>query len=313
MAKILEPNKDNISKAIAQLRDGFAIGMPTETVYGLAGDARNEKAIANIFATKGRPQFNPLISHISSFEMAYENGVFSPLAEKLAEHLWPGPFTIVVPRNPKSPVCDLACAGLETIALRYPKHEVALEIIKEFNAPIAAPSANISGRISPTNAQDVAIELGDRIAIIIDGGQCEIGLESTVVAVENDEITLLRKGFFTQSDIEKVLGKKIAIADAQQPDKPMSPGMLLRHYSPNAKVRLNSSHKQNGEIQIGFGNMDCDFNLSQDENLTEAAANLYKMLRMADAQNPQAIIIAPIPNNGLGEAINDRLQRAASN
>lgn len=308
---IFSPSQENIEIAISHLKMGNLIGLPTETVYGLAGDARNAQTVAKIFALKGRPNFNPLISHVCDIEMAKKYGEFSDTAKLLAEHFWPGAFTIVVPRLAGSEICDLTCAGLETIALRCPKHAVAQKIIKGFGAPIAAPSANISGQVSPTSAQHVKSEFGDNLPIIIDGGECQIGLESTVVAVFENEVTLLRYGAITIEEIENVIGGRVQIANLNDEKSPKSPGMLLKHYSPNAPLFLDCDKANEGEILIGFGDMLCDLNLSKTSNLQEAAANLYRMIRQADAQKPRAIKIAQIQNTGIGAAINDRLSRAA--
>ena len=308
---IISPTNNNIEYAISQLKSGNLIGLPTETVYGLGGDARSSDVVAKIFALKGRPSFNPLISHVCDIEMAMQYGVFSNKAKLLVEHFWPGAFTIVVPRKANSEICDLTCAGLETIALRCPNHEIANQIIKGFGAPIAAPSANISGHVSPTSAQHVESEFGENLSIIIDGGECQIGLESTVVAVFDNAVTLLRYGAITIGEIEKVIGGRVQIANLHDEKSPKSPGMLLKHYSPNAPLFLDCDKAHEGEILIGFGDMDCQLNLSKTGNLQEAAANLYRMIRQADAQKPRAIKIAPIPNTGIGTAINDRLSRAA--
>lgn len=316
MSKILVPTIENIKTAADGLRAGDIFGMPTETVYGLASDATNPAAIAKVFAAKNRPEFNPLISHVSGIEMARQFGVFDLVATRLAEAFWPGALTIVVQRANGSRVCDLACAGLETIALRAPKHKVAQEIISAFGGPIAAPSANISGNISPTNAQHVLAELGEKIEFIIDGGNCEIGLESTVVAVLDGQITLLRHGAIGIKELEKASGAKVMVSDLHDESAPKSPGMMLRHYAPKAKIILNATHAEEGEIFIAFGDANKInaqiIQLSQNANLTEAAANLYAAMRMADAKNPKAIKVAPIPNNGIGAAINDRLNRAAN-
>lgn len=296
------------SRAIAILKNGELFGLPTETVYGLGGDATNPNAIAKIFALKNRPQFNPLISHVCDFEMANEYGVFDETARALAIAFWPAPLTIVVSRRDNG-VCDLACAGLDTIALRVPRHAMAREIIKEFGKPIAAPSANISGHISPTSARHVLDEFGQEL-LIIDGGECEIGLESTVVSAIDSEITILRHGAISAEDIVNATGIKPKIANLHDENSPKSPGMSLRHYSPNAPLFMNCDKKNDLEVLIGFGDTLGDFNLSPNANLIEAAANLYKFLREADSQCPKAIKIAPIPNIGIGIAINDRLSRA---
>jgi L-threonylcarbamoyladenylate synthase len=302
-----------IMRACAALKAGQLVGMPTETVYGLAGDATNPHAVAAIFAAKGRPSFNPLISHVSNLVAAQAQGQFSRLALKLATVFWPGPLTLVVPRLPSSSVCDLACAGLGTIALRVPAHPVAQALLTQFGKPIAAPSANLSGRPSPTLARHVGEEMGDKVALVLDGGPCTVGLESAVIAVEGERATLLRLGGLARADLEAVAGPLLS-PDAQAFAAPASPGMLLRHYAPNAPVRLEATKALAGEILIGFGpDFRADgFNLSPTGNLTEAAANLFAMLRLADAQSPTAIAVAPIPNWGLGEAIVERLTRASA-
>lgn len=316
VAKILSPDQYSLQLAITALRDGKAIGLPTETVYGLAGDATNPNAIANIFTIKNRPQFNPLISHVSGLEMALEYGVFSQVAQKLVGAFWPGPLTLVVPRSADCAICDLASAGLDTVALRAPKHPVAQEIIATFSKPIAAPSANISGSISPTSAADVLAELGDKIEIIIDGGKCEIGLESTVVAVIGNEITLLRLGAIGIEDLENAAGVSVKIANLHDENSPKSPGMMLRHYAPKTKVRLNATSAEADEVFISFGAVPPEvfgkvIHLSPSGNLTEAAANLYAAMREADKLGAKTIAIAPIPNIDIGAAINDRLSRSA--
>jgi L-threonylcarbamoyladenylate synthase len=302
-----------ITRACAALKAGRLVGMPTETVYGLAGDATSSYAVAAIFAAKGRPSFNPLISHVSDLAAAQAQGQFSPLALKLAQAFWPGPLTLVVPRLPHSNVCDLACAGLGTIALRVPAHEVAQALLAKFGRPIAAPSANQSGRPSPTLARHVIEEMGDKIALVLDGGPCAVGLESAVIAVDGERATLLRLGGLARADLEAVAGPLLK-PDEEALAAPASPGMLLRHYAPNAPVRLGATKALAGEVLIGFGpDFPADgFNLSPTGNLTEAAANLFAMLRLADAQSPTAIAVAPIPNWGLGEAIVERLLRASA-
>jgi L-threonylcarbamoyladenylate synthase len=307
---INNPAPSQFQRALAALHAGQLVGLPTETVYGLAGDATNPLAVAAIYEAKGRPHFNPLISHLASQEAAQGQGIFSPLAERLAQAFWPGPLTLVVPRAEASSVCDLACAGLSTIALRVPDHPVALELLKAFGKPIAAPSANLSGRPSPTTALHVRADLGQKVALVLDGGPTQVGLESAVVAVQGDQATLLRLGGLSRETLEAVCGPLLS-PSAQDHAAPASPGMVLRHYAPTAPVRLNATHKEQGEVLIGFGAMPCDLNLSFTCDLREAAANLFAMLRTADATTPKAIAIAPIPEHGLGEAINDRLTRAA--
>ena len=317
MNNIYPANSLNIDRAIESLNNGELIGLPTETVYGLGGDATRDDVVAKIFATKNRPNFNPLISHVTGLEMAIKYGVFDEIALKIAEKFWQGPLTIVVPKLVGG-VCDLACAGLETIALRAPKHRVAQDIIAGFGKPIAAPSANVSGSISPTSANDVATELGNSLGVIIDGGDCVVGLESTVVGVFDGEIHLLRKGYFTAQDIETAIGKRVLIPSLNDENAPKSPGMLLRHYSPKTKMVLNADSADADEVFLAFGKVPQNvrgqiIQLSETQNLTEVAANLYRAMRNADLQTPKTIKVARIPNTGLGEAINDRLQRAAGN
>jgi L-threonylcarbamoyladenylate synthase len=302
----------NVRAAAAALARGDLVGLPTETVYGLGADAINAEAVAKIFAAKGRPHFNPLISHVASLEAAEALGMFSPLARKLAEAFWPGPLSLVVPRQPDCAVCDLACAGLDTIALRVPSHPLMQQVLRAFSKPVAAPSANVSGRPSPTTASHVREEFGDRIALVLDGGPSAVGLESAVVAVTGDQATLLRLGGLNRAELEAVAGPLLA-PDASAKAAPASPGMVLRHYAPRAPVRLNGCSASASEVMIGFGpGFDgADFNLSPSGDLVEAAANLFALLRAADALNPSAIVIASIPKAGLGEAIADRLARAA--
>jgi L-threonylcarbamoyladenylate synthase len=301
-----------VRAAAAALAHGDLVGLPTETVYGLGADATNAEAVAKIFAAKGRPHFNPLISHVASLEAAEALGVFSPMARKLAEAFWPGPLSLVVPRQPGCAVCDLACAGLDTIALRVPSHPLMQQVLGAFGKPVAAPSANVSGRPSPTTATHVLEEFGDRIALVLDGGPSVVGLESAVVSVIGDQATLLRLGGLSREALEAVAGPLLA-PDASAKAAPASPGMVLRHYAPRAPVRLNGSSAQAGEVMIGFGPgyEGAEFNLSPSGDVVEAAAHLFSMLRAADALNPSAIVIAAIPETGLGEAIADRLRRAA--
>ena len=303
---------ENVLAAAAALARGDLVGLPTETVYGLGADATNAEAVAKIFAAKGRPHFNPLISHVVSLEAAEALGQFSPLARKLATAFWPGPLSLVVPRQPDCVVCDLACAGLDTIALRVPSHPLMQQVLRDFGKPVAAPSANVSGRPSPTTAGHVLEEFGDKLALVLDGGPSAVGLESAVVAVTGDQATLLRLGGLSRASLEAVAGPLLA-PDASAEAAPASPGMVLRHYAPRAPVRLHGSSTQAGEVMIGFGpGFDgADFNLSPSGDLVEASANLFALLRAADALNPAAIVIATIPETGLGEAIADRLARAA--
>ena len=298
-----------IQTAAQILREGGLVGMPTETVYGLAGDASDAQTVAKLYAAKGRPMFNPLIAHVTGLEMAQTLAVFSDLAIKLAETFWPGPLTLVLPKREDAPICDLANAGLDTIAIRAPRHAAARALLKAFGGPLVAPSANISGTVSPTTAAHVAEGLGDHIDLILDGGACPVGLESAVVAVEGDTATLLRPGGLDRGAIEAITGP---LGVPGNNDAPASPGMLKSHYAPNAALRLNAASARPGELLLGFGDMACDLNLSPAADLTEAATRLFAALRELDARGPHTIAIAPIPQTGLGEAINDRLNRAAA-
>lgn len=283
--------------------------MPTETVYGLAADAADPRAVAAIYQAKGRPSFNPLIAHVADLAMARRVARFDDRAEALAARFWPGPLTLVLPVADAAAVCDLARAGLDTVAVRAPGHPLAHALIEAFGRPIVAPSANRSGRPSPTTFADAVEETGAAVAAALDGGACQVGLESTVVALL-DEPRLLRPGAITRADIEAVIGPlSEAEADARR-----SPGRLTRHYAPSAPVRLDAERPRPGEAYLAFGPPppgDRVWSLSAGRDLAEAAANLFACLRAADRSAPSAIAVAPIPHEGLGEAINDRLRRAA--
>lgn len=301
-------NHNNIDRAARLLREGRLVVMPTETVYGLAGDATNARAVAAIYAAKGRPQFNPLISHLPSHERARRHGVFTPDADRLAEAFWPGALTLVVVRREDSAIAELACAGLTTVALRVPAHPVAHFLLATVDRPLAAPSANRSGRLSPTLAAHAQEELGDTVALVLDGGPCTMGVESTVVSVDASGATLLRPGAIPRAAIEDLIGPLRAPSSGAAP---ASPGMLESHYAPRARLRLNARTAESGEKHLAFGPSAGDLNLSPSGDLVEAAANLFAFLRTLDATGAQAISVAPIPETGLGEAINDRLSRAA--
>lgn len=297
---------DPVAAAVAALRAGDLILLPTETVYGLAADAGNPDAVTRIFEAKGRPRFNPLISHVHDLAAAERLAAFDERARALAQAFWPGPLTIVAPlRNPQA-VCDLARAGLDTVAVRAPSHPLARAVLAGFGGPVVAPSANRSGRPSPTRFSDAVEETGFAAAVKLDGGDCTVGLESTVVAV-TDQVRLLRPGAVTRAQIEALLGP---LADAGD-DARRSPGRMAAHYAPDAPVRINALEARPGEFLIGFGAIAGSLTLSASGDLREAAANLFKMLRQADASRPVGIAVAPIPAEGLGEAINDRLARAA--
>ncbi|WP_304192200.1 L-threonylcarbamoyladenylate synthase [Phenylobacterium aquaticum] len=298
-----------IARAVAALRAGSLVILPTETVYGLGADAANPAAVAAIYEAKGRPRFNPLISHVADIAAAERLAIFDDRAHRLAAAFWPGPLTLVLPIRPDTPVCDLARAGLETVALRAPAHPVAQALLRAFGGPVVAPSANRSGRPSPTTFVDAVEETGVSAAAALEGGPCRVGLESTVVALL-DQPRLLRPGAVTRAEIEAVIGP---LAEAQD-DAKRSPGRLTRHYSPEAPVRLNVEAPELGEAYLAFGPtavVGNVLNLSPTADPREAAANLFAYLRAADRTRPTAIAVAPIPLDGLGEAINDRLIRAA--
>lgn len=289
---------------------GKCIGLPTETVYGLAADAFNGEAIARIFEMKGRPKFNPLIIHMVDLETSQVYGEFDPLSIKLAEAFWPGPLTLVVPRRENTSLHPLTFAGLDTIAIRCPSGP-AQEIIGYCGRPLAAPSANKSGKISPTNAQYVANQFSQTDLMIIDNGPCQVGLESTILKVEGEKIIILRPGFVTVEMIEEITGVK---PEFNSSNKIEAPGMMKSHYAPNASVKLNCETCDEGAALLAFGKQEADtiFNLSTSSNLREAAANLYLGLKKLDETGVKKICVSPIPNEGLGIAINDRLQRASA-
>ena len=307
---LLPPDEAGVSKAAATLREGQLVAMPTETVYGLAGNATAPHAVARIYAIKGRPQFNPLIAHVLDLEAAQREGVFSEVALALAQAFWPGPLTLVVPRSDRASVCDLACAGLASIALRAPDHPVARALLSAVPFPLAAPSANRSGKTSPTTPAHVESEFGTALPIL-QGGPCRTGIESTIIAVMPDAPPrLLRPGALARDAIEALVGH---LASAKG-EAITAPGMLASHYAPRAAVRLNATSPVADEAFLGFGTNTLPGwpSLSPAGDLQEAAANLYAMLRTLDAQGHAGIAIAPIPNAGLGEAINDRLARASA-
>lgn len=299
-----------VEGAAQALSDGALVLLPTETVYGLAADASNPLAVAGIYQAKGRPSFNPLIAHVADLEAAQAIAVLDERALKLARAFWPGPLTLVAPIRAPELVCDLARAGLDTVAVRVPGHDLARAVLRAFGKPVVAPSANRSGRPSPTNLADALEETGFAVKAALDGGACKIGLESTVVAVFGGKVRLLRPGAVTRAQIEAVAGPLSEDHDAA--DAHRSPGRLALHYAPDAPVRLNVTQALPGEVFLGFGSVGAgEFNLSPSSDLAEAAANLFAFLRAADRLKPTAIAVAPIPNEGLGEAIHDRLNRAA--
>ncbi len=307
-----------IGAAAAAIRAGRLVAMPTETVYGLAADACNDDAVARIFEAKGRPRFNPLIVHVADAAMAARYAAFSPMAERLAGAFWPGPLTLVLPRRAGTGLSFLVSAGLDTVALRAPDHAIAQALIKASGRPLAAPSANRSGSVSPTAAAHVRQSLGDAVDIVLDGGPCSVGVESTIVKIEGARATLLRPGGIARAGIEAVIGAPLAAAHASP--RPQAPGMLTSHYAPAAALRLNAQAPAANEAFLGFGAVSADgphaLNLSPGGDMREAAANLFAHLRRLDAlcaaRGISGIAAAPVPAHGLGEAINDRLARAAA-
>ncbi|MEO0616711.1 MAG: L-threonylcarbamoyladenylate synthase [Pseudomonadota bacterium] len=305
------PNGLPIEEAAIALARGELVGMPTETVYGLAADAANPDAVARVFAAKGRPQFNPLISHVADLEMAMREGVLDGRALALAGAFWPGPLTLVVPVAETGQTSELARAGLSTIGLRVPRHPIAQALLRAHAGPVSAPSANPSGKLSPTAADDVRAGLGDSVSVVLDGGASETGIESTIVGViPGEPVRLLRPGAIAREDIEALVGP----LTLPRPDKITAPGQLTSHYAPRAAVRLNASEAQEGEVLLAFGPgaPPAAANLSEDGDTVEAAANLYRQLRELDATGARCIAVMPIPETKLGEAINDRLIRAAA-
>jgi L-threonylcarbamoyladenylate synthase len=301
---------EEVAAAARALADGGLVLLPTETVYGLGADAANPAAVAAIFEAKGRPRFNPLIAHVHDAETAARIAVFDDRARALADAFWPGPLTLVAPIRDPAAVCDLARAGLDTVAIRVPGHPLSRAVLAAFGGPVVAPSANRSGRPSPTTFDDAFAETGDKAAAALDGGPCQVGLESTVVAVLDGPVRLLRPGAVTRAQLEAVVGP-LAPADD---DARRSPGRLALHYAPDAPVRIEAEAPREGEAFLAFGAWpegEGVFNLSPSGDLAEAAANLFAYLRAADRTRPVGIAVAPIPGEGLGEAINDRLRRAA--
>ena len=301
-----------IAEAARLLRAGALVAFPTETVYGLGADATNDRAVAGIFAAKNRPDFNPLIVHLADADDVARHAAWSGPARRLADAFWPGALTLVLPRLPHCRLSLLVSAGLDTVALRLPAHDVARRLLRATGRPVAGPSANPSGRISPTTARHVAEGLGDKVATILDAGPCPLGLESTVVGFDGDRPLLLRPGGVTAEEIEAVVGPLGSPAPA---DRPNAPGQLASHYAPTAPVRLDARQADAGELLLGFGRdapADATLNLSASDDLREAAANLFAMLRQLDAKRPTGIAVMPIPETGLGRAINDRLRRAAA-
>ena len=311
MNNIYQNSRENILKAADVIKSGGLVAFPTETVYGLGANVYDSQAVSKIFAAKQRPKFDPLISHIADVEILRTYAATDERVFALAKRFWPGPLTFVLKRIEENPSIDLACSGLRTLTVRMPNHPIALDLIRASGVPIVAPSANKYQSISPTTAQHVADGLGSSVDMILDGGACKVGVESTIIDLTGKNVIMLRAGGTAKEDIEEFLGERILINEGN-PDLPTAPGQLLRHYAPKNMLRINAEKPDDDEYFIGFGNIDGDINLSKSGNLTEAAANLFAYLRLADEKAVNGkIAIAPIPLNGLGLAINDRIKRAS--
>ena len=324
--RVMKADSEAVGAAARCLAAGGLVAFPTETVYGLGADAQNGIAVARLYDAKGRPAFNPLIAHVPDLAAARRLAKFDPMAERLAKALWPGPLTLVLPKASDCAVAELATAGLDSIAVRVPDHPVARDILAALGRPVVAPSANRSGHVSPTTAQHVLADLRGRIDLIVDGGATSVGLESTIVACLGEPV-LLRPGGVPRAAIERVLGRALAEAPAQSGtdegeaplDAPLAPGQLASHYAPRSRLRLDATSVSPGEALLAFGaSMPTGaepvrmLNLSARGDLIEAAANLFSHLRALDAAGAAAIAVMPVPHDGLGEAINDRLMRAAA-
>ncbi|WP_314189537.1 L-threonylcarbamoyladenylate synthase [Paracoccus yeei] len=311
--RLLVPDDQGLAEASALLARGELVAMPTETVYGLAGDARDGRAVARIYEAKGRPSFNPLIVHLPDLGAAERIAVLDDAAHDLADAFWPGALTLVLPLRPGSGIAPLVTAGLDTVAIRVPAHPVAQALLRRFGGPLAAPSANPSGRISATTAAHVAdpvTGLGGRIAAVLDAGACPVGVESTIIGWQDGRPVLLRPGGLPAEAIAAALGGPVG-TPRLDPAAPNAPGQLTSHYAPRASLRLNATAARPGELLIGFGPVAGEMSLSEGADLTEAAARLFELLHQADAQG-RPIAVAPVPDTGLGAAINDRLRRAAT-
>ena len=326
MVKISSTSPEAISSAAQILRDGGLVGMPTETVYGLAANAKDGKAVARIFEAKGRPQFNPLIVHCASIEDVETIAEINNAARILGKYFWPGPLTMILPRKENSGLSDLVSAGLPTVAVRIPAHKDALALIKAAGVPLAAPSANKSGTLSPTTPKHVADSLGSAVDMILAAGPCKVGLESTVIDLSTSHPAVLRPGAVSAEELSRILGQTVPY-DAGDGENVKSPGQLLKHYAPGIPVRLNAIDLLPGEALLGFGSLrfmgirgggaalnlpeESVRNLSENADLHEAASNLFTMMRVLDTPPHKAIAVVNIPENGIGKAINDRLERAS--
>jgi L-threonylcarbamoyladenylate synthase len=315
----LTPDADGLARAVELLGKGRLVAFPTETVYGLGADGRSDAVVARLYGAKERPRFNPLIAHVADISAARRQGTFNAAAEALAHAFWPGPLTLVLPASSTCSVCDLARAGLDSVALRVPSHEIAHGLLREAGFPIVAPSANRSGRVSPTEAEHVLGDLEGRIDAVVDGGPTRVGIESTIVSCLGPQPALLRPGGVAREAIEAVLGMQLA-AQVSSDARPVAPGALASHYAPRALVRLNADAIRPGEAALLFGGFEpvglqdaaAVLNLSPGGDLAEAAAHLFGYLRQLDASGAITIAVSPIPHEGLGEAIDDRLRRAAA-
>lgn len=311
--RILPISPAAIAEGAKLLREGRLVAFPTETVYGLGADATNERAVASVFAAKGRPHFNPLIVHVPDLIAARRLVAFDKRAEAVAAQFWPGPLTLVLMRRPGSGLSLLASAGLETVAIRVPAHAAARDLLRMAAIPVVGPSANASGKLSPTTGAHVAASLGGAVDLILDAGACAVGVESTVLDLSGETPVLLRPGGVAAERLEAALGGPLPVADSDE-SAPRSPGMLTSHYAPVAAVRLDAASARAGEVLLGFGPDagGADLNLSPTGDLTEAAANLFAFLHALDRPDVAGIAVMPIPERGLGRAINDRLRRAAA-
>lgn len=305
----LSASDKGIARAATLLRSGGLVAFATETVYGLGADAGDDRAVARIYEAKGRPSFNPLIVHLADTAQARDLVEWPDLAQKTAQAFWPGPLTLVLPLRKGAPISKLVTAGLDTLAIRIPANKSARAFLRAADRPVAAPSANLSGQISPTCAGHVRAGLGGRIEAVLDAGPCEMGLESTIIGFTGVP-TLLRPGGVTPEALQEVL--QVSVPLRKDTDKISAPGQTLSHYAPRARVRLDAHGFAKGEARLGFGAVDCDLNLSASGDLREAAANLFAHLHRLDAMGADVIAISPIPQTGLGLAINDRLKRAAA-
>lgn len=302
--------KNEIKEAVMILNQGGLVAFPTETVYGLGADATNDTATASIYEKKGRPSFNPLIAHVDSADMASKYVQITPMAQKLMDAFWPGPLTLVLKRRPDCTVSLLASAGLDTLAVRCPNNPIALDLIKAFGKPIVAPSANKSGRISPTTVEHILQDYGNEAPFILDGGACKVGVESTVLLCDEDKVAVLRYGGLAIEEIESLIGP--VIRPEKDEDAPHSPGQMKSHYAPRLPLRMNATEAAPGEALLGFGYApQATLNLSPDGDLKQAAANLFSMMHQLDCDRYTGIAVMSIPMQDLGYAINDRLKRAS--